>query len=71
MLFRYAFGEMCLKYSYKWQPISPRSVQTSAALLATLATTRAGEMFLKHQISDSSFLPFAKGLAEGEIKLLE
>ena len=30
----------------------------------------SGEQFLKHQITDASFIRFAKALAEGEIKLL-
>jgi len=31
----------------------------------------SGEMFLKHDITDASALPFAKALAEGDIKLLD
>jgi len=31
----------------------------------------SGEQFLKHQITDASFVRFAKALAEGEIKLLD
>lgn len=31
----------------------------------------SGETFLKHQITDASFVRFAKGLAEGEAKLLD
>ena len=31
----------------------------------------SGEQFLKHQITDASFVRWAKALAEGEIKLLE
>ena len=36
-----------------------------------LTVCRSGEIMRKHEITDATFLPFAKAIAEGDIKLLD